>query len=161
MGAFVYMLRCADGSYYVGSARGDDLAKRVSEHQMGLYEGYTSRRRPVVLVYHEHFGRITDAIAAERRIKGWSRAKKEAFIRGDWTQIQWLAKRPSSRERILRKAQEEAAELPSAIETEIADRYELTDDDRAAIKRGLDAVRRGDIATDEEVKAVFDKYRRS
>jgi len=103
MGAFVYMLRCADGSYYVGSARGDDLAKRVSEHQLGLYEGYTSRRRPVVLVYHEHFERITDAIAAERRIKGWSRAKKEALVRENWARIQWLAKRPSARERILRR----------------------------------------------------------
>ncbi len=59
------------------------------------------------------------------------------------------------------KAQEEAAEFLSAIEAEIAEPYELTDDDRAAIERGLDAVRRGDIATDEEVKAVFDKYRRS
>jgi putative endonuclease len=75
----------------------------VSEHQLGLYEGYTSKRRPVVLVYHEHFERITDAIAAERRIKGWSRAKKEALIAGDWPAMQWLAKRPSARARILGK----------------------------------------------------------
>jgi putative endonuclease len=68
-----------------------------------LYEGYTSKRRPVVLVYHEHFERITDAIAAERRIKGWSRAKKEALIAGDWPAMQWLAKRPSARARILGK----------------------------------------------------------
>jgi predicted transcriptional regulator len=59
------------------------------------------------------------------------------------------------------EAQEEAAEFLSAIEEEIAEPYELTDDDRAAIERGLDAVRRGDIATDEEVKAVLNKYRRS
>ena len=59
------------------------------------------------------------------------------------------------------EAQEEAAEFLSAIEAEIAEPYELTEDDRAAIERGLDAIRRGDIATDDEVKAVFDKYRRS
>ena len=94
MSAFVYMLRCADGSYYVGSARGESLDRRLSEHQAGTYGGYTSHRRPVTLVYAEHFERITDAIAAEQRIKGWSRAKKEALIREDWDALQWLAKRP-------------------------------------------------------------------
>jgi putative endonuclease len=95
--AFVYILLCADGSYYVGSARGDYLDKRLSEHQTGALGGYTSTRRPVTLVFHEHFDRITDAIAAERRIKGWSRAKKEALINGDWSLVQWLAKRPGAR----------------------------------------------------------------
>jgi len=83
MGAFVYMLRCADGTFYVGSARGDDLEKRVREHETGAYPGYTYTRRPVRLVWSEHFQRITGAIAAERKIKGWSRAKKEALIGGD------------------------------------------------------------------------------
>ena len=50
MGAFVYMLRCADGSYYVGSARNNDLSQRVAEHEAGEYQGYTSTRRPVRLV---------------------------------------------------------------------------------------------------------------
>ena len=80
MSAFVYILRCADGSYYVGSARGATLDKRVGEHQGGEIDGYTSTRRPVTLVFSEQFDRITDAIAAERRIKGWSRVKKEALI---------------------------------------------------------------------------------
>jgi len=93
MGAFAYMLRCADGSYYVGSARGDDLEPRVAEHQAGARPGYTYTRRPVRLVWSERFDRITDAIAAERKIKGWSRAKKEALIKGDWAQLQLLAKR--------------------------------------------------------------------
>ena len=97
MSAFVYMLLCADGSYYVGSARGESLDKRIGEHQAGTLGGYTSTRRPVRLVYQEHFDRITDAIAAERRIKGWSRAKKEALIRGDWDSVQLLAKRPTAR----------------------------------------------------------------
>jgi putative endonuclease len=93
MGAFVYMLRCSDDSYYVGSATGDDLAKRIAEHESGAYPGYTFTRRPVTLVWSEHFDRIIDAIAAERQLKGWSRAKKEALIRGDWTTISHLAKR--------------------------------------------------------------------
>jgi putative endonuclease len=91
-GAHVYMLRCADGSYYVGSAR-LGLDRRVNEHNEGVYGGYTSTRRPVVLVWAEHFEVITDAIAVERQIKGWSRAKKEALIRGDFAAIQLLSKR--------------------------------------------------------------------
>ena len=86
------MLRCADGSYYVGSAR-LGLDRRVSEHNNGKYGGYTSKRLPVVLVWAEHFPDITDAIAVERQLKGWSRAKKEALIKGDFGLIQALAKR--------------------------------------------------------------------
>jgi putative endonuclease len=97
MGAFVYMLRCADGSYYVGSATGEDLWKRVTEHETSAYPGYTYTRRPVSLVWSEHFERITDAIAVERKIKGWSRAKKEALIRGDWNEIKLLAKRQAGK----------------------------------------------------------------
>ena len=93
MGAFVYILRCADGSYYVGSATGDDLTLRIAQHNSGYYGGYTSTRRPVQLVWSDHFDRITDAIATERQLKGWSRAKKDALIRGDWTSVQRFAKR--------------------------------------------------------------------
>jgi len=93
MGAYVYMLRCADGSYYVGSATGDDLSKRIGEHNAGAHEGYTFSRRPVTLVWSEHFQQFTDAIAAERKIKGWSRAKKESLVRGDWSKISRLSKR--------------------------------------------------------------------
>ena len=93
MGAFVYMLRCADGSYYVGSSRSSDLNQRIAEHEAGTHHGYTSTRRPVRLVWSDYFDRITDAVAAERRIKGWSRAKKEALINGDWTEIKRLAQR--------------------------------------------------------------------
>jgi putative endonuclease len=69
MGAFVYMLRCSDDSSYVGSASGDDLTRRIAEHQTGAYPGYTYTRRPVRLVWSEHFDRITDAIAVERQLK--------------------------------------------------------------------------------------------
>ncbi|MBD8904162.1 hypothetical protein MBTS_18255 [Methylobacterium bullatum] len=96
MAAFAYILRCADGSYYVGSARGETLDKRLGEHHAGTFQGYTSKRRPVVLVYAEEFERVTDAIAFERRLKGWSRAKKEALIASDWDALQRLAKRPAA-----------------------------------------------------------------
>ena len=91
-GAFVYILECADGSYYCGTAR-DGLERRLGEHNAGHYGGYTATRRPVKLVYSEWFARITDAIAAERQIKGWSRAKKQALIRGDFEALRELAKR--------------------------------------------------------------------
>ena len=97
MGAYVYMLRCADGSFYVGSATGDDLSVRIDQHNAGSYPGYTFKRRPVVLVWSEHFDRITDAIAVERQIKGWSRAKKEALIRSDWAGVSRLSQRRAGR----------------------------------------------------------------
>jgi putative endonuclease len=91
-GAYLYILLCADGSYYTGTAS-KGLEARVGEHNAGSFDGYTSTRRPVQLVYAEWFDRITDAIAAERRVKGWSRAKKEALIRGDFQALPKLSRR--------------------------------------------------------------------
>ena len=91
-GASIYILLCRDGSYYTGVTR-RAVEERVSEHAQGLMPGYTFTRRPVKLVFSEHYERIVDAIAAERRIKGWSRAKKEAYIRGDFSALVALAKR--------------------------------------------------------------------
>src|SRR5262249_28203776 len=79
-GAYLYIVRCADGSYYTGTAR-SGLEQRIAQHNTGVFDGYTAKRRPVVLVFSEWFEQITDAIAAERQVKGWSRAKKEALIR--------------------------------------------------------------------------------
>ncbi len=95
-GAYVYILLCADGSYYTGTAR-QGLEQRIAEHNASRYDGYTATRRPVRLVYSQWFERITDAIAAERQIKGWSRAKKEALIGGDFEALRILAKRTSKR----------------------------------------------------------------
>jgi putative endonuclease len=91
-GAFVYILRCSDGSYYCGTAR-QGLELRVAEHNAGHYGGYTATRRPVKLIFSQWFERITDAISAERQIKGWSRAKKEALIRGDFEALRLLSSR--------------------------------------------------------------------
>lgn len=89
--AHVYILRCRDERYYVGTTK-DNLERRVNEHNNGHYGGFTKSRRPVVLVYSESFDRITDAIAAERQLKGWSRAKKEALINGDFERLKELSK---------------------------------------------------------------------
>ena len=93
----VYLLRCADGSYYAGHT--DELERRIGEHQSGLVAGYTQDRRPVELMWSQEFATREEALAAERQIKGWSRAKKEALIRGDWDLLHLLAmRRPTLRD---------------------------------------------------------------
>jgi len=87
---FAYMLRCADNSYYTGHT--DDLELRLAQHGDGSFGGYTGRRRPVELLWSESFPTRDEAFAAEQRIKGWSRAKKEALIAGDWERIRMLAR---------------------------------------------------------------------
>jgi putative endonuclease len=93
-GAWLYILRCADGSYYVGTTR-SSLDSRVAQHNAGMFGGYTQSRRPVELIFSQWFDQITDAIENERKLKKWSRAKKEALIRGDFASLQQLAKRKS------------------------------------------------------------------
>jgi putative endonuclease len=85
-----------DGSNYTGITR-RSVEERVSEHAQGLIAGYAFTRRPVKLVFSEHYERINEAVAAERRIKGWSRAKKEAYMRGDFARLVALATRGSKR----------------------------------------------------------------
>ncbi|NVN84832.1 MAG: GIY-YIG nuclease family protein [Rhodopseudomonas sp.] len=91
-GAYLYFVRCSDGSLYIGTAR-SSLELRIAQHNSGAFEGYTASRRPVVLVFSEWFDRVTDAIENERKLKKWSRAKKEAFIRGDVDALRQLSKR--------------------------------------------------------------------
>jgi len=88
MSFYVYMLRCADGSYYVGHT--DNLEERITKHERGEIPGYTRTRRPVRLVFADEFPTREQAIARERQIKGWSRAKKEALIKGNWGRLQRL-----------------------------------------------------------------------
>jgi predicted GIY-YIG superfamily endonuclease len=89
MSFWVYMLRCADNSFYIGHT--DNLETRIARHACGDCAGYTSSRRPVHLVYSQEFQTRDEALQAERQIKGWSRAKKQALIDGDWKHIQQLA----------------------------------------------------------------------
>ena len=91
-----YMLRCSDGSFYVGHT--DDLEQRIAQHHAGALPGYTHDRRPLELVWSEAFGSRDEALSAERQIKGWSRIKKEALIRSDWASISAAAIPPSERE---------------------------------------------------------------
>jgi putative endonuclease len=93
-GAYLYILRCADGSYYVGTAR-HGLENRIAEHNAGMFGGYIAKRRPVALFFSQYFETITDAIVAERQVKGWTRAKKEALIKGGWVRVSELARRGS------------------------------------------------------------------
>ena len=85
------MLKCSDQSYYIGVT--NNLDRRIAEHNEGRDpECYTFSRRPVELVFYENFYSPQQAIEFEKRIKGWSRAKKEALIKGDWNKISQLAK---------------------------------------------------------------------
>ena len=92
---WAYMLRCSDGSYYVGHT--DNLEVRLAQHQAGEGADWTRRRRPVELVWAEAAPTRDEAFAFERRIKGWARAKKEALVAGDWGRIHLLAKSPAER----------------------------------------------------------------
>jgi len=90
MSFWAYILHCRGGAFYTGHT--DDLLRRIAEHETGGIKGFTADKRPVTLVWSEEFSTRIEALEAERRIKGWSRAKKMALIRGDWQKISELAK---------------------------------------------------------------------
>ncbi|MBA3002588.1 MAG: GIY-YIG nuclease family protein [Desulfurivibrio sp.] len=87
---WVYILRCTDGSYYTGHT--DNLESRIALHHTGECECCTTTRLPVELVWSQEFSTREEALSAERRIKGWSRKKKEAMIRADWGEVMRLAR---------------------------------------------------------------------
>ncbi len=89
---YVYILKCADKTYYTGIT--SDLTKRLEEHELGKHrESYTYRRRPIQLVFYASFTEAAKAIEAEKQIKKWSRAKKEALIAGAFEELPNLAKK--------------------------------------------------------------------
>ena len=96
MSFWVYMLKCRDGSYYAGHT--DDLESRLWQHQQGTGADWTRRRRPVELAWCELMPTRDEAFAAERMIKKWTVAKKEALIAGNWGLISYLAKPPRERQ---------------------------------------------------------------
>ena len=89
MSFWAYLLRCGDGSYYAGHT--DNLEGRVGQHVLGRGCEYTAQRQPVAFAWAQDFASRIEALEAERRIKGWSRAKKEALIAGDWERVSRLA----------------------------------------------------------------------
>jgi len=90
MAFWVYILRCADNSYYTGHT--DNLDRRIHEHQSGSISGcYTHTRRPLQLMFSQDFPTREEALASEQQIKGWSRKKKEAMMHGDWHEVSRLA----------------------------------------------------------------------
>ncbi len=103
--AWVYILLCSDGTYYVGCTT--DLDGRIAHHHEGTYRGYTCSRRPVQLVWVADFPDVFQAIEIERQLKGWSRRKKEALIRGDFELIHLLAQSKQMRERREKRAKRE------------------------------------------------------
>lgn len=88
---YVYILRCADDSFYVGSAQ--DLDARVKAHNDGRGAAYTFKHRPVSLVYSEALPSEDEAVRRERQLKHWTRAKKKALIAGDLERLKRLSKR--------------------------------------------------------------------
>ncbi|WP_421765277.1 GIY-YIG nuclease family protein [Ekhidna sp.] len=87
----VYILKCSDDSYYVGVT--NDMETRLLQHNEGLdLKAYTYRRRPVELVFEEHFSDVNQAIAFEKQVKGWRREKKEALIKREWIKLPELSK---------------------------------------------------------------------
>ena len=95
---FVYIVRCSDDTYYVGSTW--DLDGRLWQHNHS-HDGaiYTRKRRPVVLVWNAEFDSIEQAFAFEKRISGWRREKKEALMRGDFDALPELSRRKRARDR--------------------------------------------------------------
>jgi putative endonuclease len=89
--AWMYILRCADDSYYVGSTR--NLDGRLWQHQNGTAAEYTRHRLPVTLVYACECENVGQAFWLEKRVQGWSRRKREALIRGDFEALPGLAKK--------------------------------------------------------------------
>lgn len=88
--AFTYILSCSDGALYVGSTT--DLDLRLDEHARGTADSYTSKRRPVTLVWFHEFDRVAEAALFERKIKQWRRAKKLALIEGRFEDLPALAR---------------------------------------------------------------------
>ncbi len=87
----VYILKCSDGSYYTGHT--DDLDRRIAQHLRGeISTCFTFKRQPLELVFSQEFPTRDEALASEQQIKGWSRKKKEAMIRGDWVEVSHLAR---------------------------------------------------------------------
>lgn len=86
---YMYILRCADGTYYTGSTT--DLELRLLQHQQGEGANYTRKKLPVELVYYEEYERIDEAFAREKQVQRWSQKKKEALMNSDIESVKKLS----------------------------------------------------------------------
>ena len=89
--AWMYILECCDGSYYVGLTK--NLELRFSRHESGKGSRYTSGRLPIKLIYCEEYDRVSDAFHREKQVQGWTRQKREALIDGKPELLPMLAKK--------------------------------------------------------------------
>ncbi len=85
MAFYVYILRCADGSYYTGHT--DNLETCLEAPSRGEIRDHTFFRRPVTLVFPDQLAAREEAFERERQRKGWSRARKEVLIARDWEKL--------------------------------------------------------------------------
>ena len=87
---YVYILKCSDGSYYIGIT--NNLDKRINKHKFGKHRDcYTYKRRPLEVKFHETFNDVLQAVYFEKKIKKWSAQKKRALIKGDFDLLKILA----------------------------------------------------------------------
>ncbi len=122
MSFWVYILRCADGSYYTGHT--DDLEMRIAQHVEGAIPScHTHSRRPVQCIFAQDHVSREEALTAERQIKGWSRKKKEAMMRGDWAEVSRLGRSRTSggTPLILRQAQDERLTRVASASVSVSD----------------------------------------
>ena len=105
MSGYMYILKCADDSFYVGST--NDLDSRLEEHNSGSGANFTKDRLPVELVYCEKFDWIDQAFYREKQIQKWSRKKKIALINGDIQKLKLLAKNHTRHPPPIEKSEEE------------------------------------------------------
>ena len=90
MAFWLYILECSDGSFYIGHT--DNLDLRLAQHDAGQAGSYTASRSPLKLIHSETFDSRYEALAMERKLKGWSRAKKLAYMAGDWKAVGELSR---------------------------------------------------------------------
>lgn len=133
---WAYMLHCRGGVFYTGHT--DDLERRIAQHQTGFFPGFTSRYLPAEFVWSQEFVTREEAKAAEKQIKGWSRRKKLALIRGDWAEISRLAKGKSDPS--TSSGQTELRVGAAVLEVLLAERDRAAPDECCGLLLGRDAI---------------------
>jgi len=142
MAFWAYMIHCRAGRFYTGQT--DDLDRRMAEHQSGKFPGFTSARHPLELVWSESFPSRYEAICAEQRIKGWTRKKKLALIRGDWDEISRLAKKKGSASTSSARAElgSEVVVAGSVVAAILAEAHRAAPEEACGLLLGVSAIGR-------------------